>query len=266
MSIGGGEVKVACVQLDMAFGAPTENFHKVEQKVREAAALGAKIVVLPEMWNTGYDLTRLEEIADVDGNKTKKLFSDLSKELNIHIVGGSVSTKKGDNFFNTMYVTDTAGEVVAEYNKAHLFKLMDEHHYLNEGNEKNLFSIDGVQMAGIICYDLRFPEWTRVHALDGAKVMFIPAQWPDKRIDHWKVLLQARAIENQMFVVAVNRVGKDPNNSFDGNSMVIAPWGEILWTGANEETTGIVELDLEIIEEVRNRIPIFQDRREVLYE
>lgn len=265
MSIGGGEMKVACVQLDIVFGKPKENFRNVKEKIREAASLGAKIVVLPEMWNTGYDLTRLDEIADVEGQDTKKLFSQLSKDLKIYIVGGSVSTKKGDKFYNTMYVSSDSGEIVSEYNKAHLFKLMDEHLYLEEGNQKNLFSIDGVEMGGIICYDLRFPEWTRVHVLDGAKVLFIPAQWPDKRIDHWKTLLQARAIENQIFIVAINRVGHDPNNSFNGNSMVIAPWGEVLWVGENEETTHIVDINLNEIDEVRNTIPVFLDRREVLY-
>ncbi|TQR16212.1 carbon-nitrogen family hydrolase [Psychrobacillus vulpis] len=258
-------MKVACVQLDIAFGNPKENFITVEKKIRDAASLGADIIVLPEMWNTGYDLTRLAEIADVEGEDTKRLLTKLSKELSIHIVGGSVSTKKGDNFFNTMYVVNSLGEIIAEYDKAHLFKLMDEHHYLEAGNGKNLFSLDGIEMGGIICYDLRFPEWIRSHVLDGAKIIFVPAQWPDKRIDHWKILLQARAIENQCYVVAVNRVGKDPNNSFNGNSMVIAPWGEILWTGENEETVKVVELTLSEIEEVRKRIPIFQDRRETLY-
>ena len=130
---------------------------------------GASIVVLPEMWNTGYDLTRLEEIADVNGEETKKLFSQLSKECQIHIVGGSVSTKKEGKFYNTMYVSNSLGEVVAEYDKAHLFKLMDEHLYMKAGNEKNLFTLDGVKMGGIICYDLRFPEWTRIHTVERRK-------------------------------------------------------------------------------------------------
>ena len=94
MSIGGVEMKVACVQLDIVFGEPKENFKNVEKMVREAASGGASIVVLPEMWNTGYDLTRLEEIADVNGEETKKLLTELSKECQFHIVGGSVSTKK----------------------------------------------------------------------------------------------------------------------------------------------------------------------------
>jgi len=233
--------------------------------VRKAAMLNAEIVVLPEMWNTGYDLTNLEEIADVNGEDTKSLLTRLAKELHIHIIGGSVSTKRGNQFFNTMYVVNNIGEVIAEYDKAHLFKLMDEHLYLEAGTDKNIFTLNDVDMGGVICYDLRFPEWFRTHSLAGAKVIFVPAQWPAGRIDHWKILLQARAIENQCFIVAVNRVGEDLNNSFNGNSMVIAPWGEVLWLGAEEETIGLVEINLDEVDEVRKRIPVFQDRRVDIY-
>lgn len=258
-------MRIACVQLNIAFGDPKENFRKVEEKVRKAAMLNAEIVVLPEMWNTGYDLTNLEEIADVNGEDTKSLLTRLAKELHIHIIGGSVSTKRGNHFFNTMYVVNNIGEVIAGYDKAHLFKLMDEHLYLEAGTDKNIFTLNDVDMGGVICYDLRFPEWFRTHSLAGAKVIFVPAQWPAGRIDHWKILLQARAIENQCFIVAVNRVGEDLNNSFNGNSMVIAPWGEVLWLGAEEETIGLVEINLDEVDEVRKRIPVFQDRRVDIY-
>ncbi|MGB3102447.1 MAG: carbon-nitrogen family hydrolase [Psychrobacillus psychrotolerans] len=258
-------MRIACVQLNIAFGDPKENYRKVEEKVRKAAMLNAEIVVLPEMWNTGYDLTNLEEIADVNGEDTKSLLTRLAKELHIHIIGGSVSTKRGNHFFNTMYVVNNICEVIAEYDKAHLFKLMDEHLYLEAGTDKNIFTLNDVDMGGVICYDLRFPEWFRTHSLAGAKVIFVPAQWPAGRIDHWKILLQARAIENQCFIVAVNRVGEDLNNSFNGNSMVIAPWGEVLWLGAEEETIGLVEINLDEVDEVRKRIPVFQDRRVDIY-
>ncbi len=105
---------------------------------------------------------------------------------------------------------------------------MNEHLFMNEGQSKNIFELDGTKCGGIICYDLRFPEWIRTHVLDGVKIMFIPAEWPKQRIDHWRLLLHARAIENQCYVVAVNRVGKDPNNEFNGHSMVVSPWGELL--------------------------------------
>lgn len=258
-------MRIACVQLNIAFGDPKENFRKVEEKVRKGAMLNAEIVVLPEMWNTGYDLTNLEEIADVNGEDTKSLLARLAKELHIHIIGGSVSTKRGNHFFNTMYVVNNIGKVIAEYDKAHLFKLMDEHLYLEAGTDKNIFTLNDVDMGGVICYDLRFPEWFRTHSLAGAKIIFVPAQWPAGRIDHWKILLQARAIENQCFIVAVNRVGEDLNNSFNGNSMVIAPWGEVLWLGAEEETIGLVEINLDEVDKVRKRIPVFQDRRVDIY-
>lgn len=258
-------MKIACVQMNIAFGEPEANYTAIEKYVKEAAEAKTDIIVFPEMWNTGYALDRLENLADRNGEKTKQLLIHLATKYKIHIVGGSVATKKEDVFFNTMYVVDRNGKIVGEYDKAHLFKLMDEHLYMKAGERANVFNLDDVTCGGIICYDLRFPEWIRTHTLGGAKIMFIPAQWPKGRIDHWQLLLQARAIENQCYVVAVNRVGHDPNNEFNGHSMVIAPWGEILLN--NEESEGIfyAEIDLQEVERVRKTIPVFQDRRPELY-
>ena len=259
-------MKVACIQMDVEYGKPENNMLQIEKKIREAAMLGGEIIVLPEMWNTAYALEELDLLADVDGNKTKELLSNLASELDVHIVGGSVSTKRGEDYYNTMYVIDNKGKVISQYDKAHLFNLMNEHLFLQAGNEKNLFSIEDIPMAGVICYDLRFPEWFRTHALAGAKVIFVPAQWPSKRVDHWRILLQARAIENQCYIVAVNRVGKDPDNEFTGHSMVVSPWGEILWTAVDKEEIGIIDLDMSVTEDVRKRMSVFQDRREELYQ
>lgn len=258
-------MKIACVQMDIAFAEPKNNFAAVEKHLVNCANAGVDVVVFPEMWNTGYALDRLDELADVNGEKTKSLLSFLAKRYALNIVAGSVSTKKESGFYNTMYVANRKGEIIAEYDKAHLFKLMDEHLYMKEGQRKNTFELDGITCGGVICYDLRFPEWIRSHVLDGAKIMFIPAQWPKKRIDHWRTLLQARAIENQCYIVAVNRVGEDPNNSFNGHSMVIAPWGELLLSDQSTENVFYAELDLNEVDRVRKEIPIFQDRRIDLY-
>ncbi|QBP39639.1 carbon-nitrogen family hydrolase [Paenisporosarcina antarctica] len=258
-------MKIACIQLDVAFADPDKNFHNVQMLIEKAVNEGAELVVLPEMWNTAYALKELEQLADFEGKRTKKFLSELARLHHIHIVGGSVSTKKGTNFYNTMYVFTNDGKLVAEYDKAHLFRLMDEHLYLQAGNKENVFSLGSIQAGGLICYDLRFPEWLRAHALAGAKVLFIPAQWPETRIDHWKILLQARAIENQCFVIAVNRTGSDPNNHFNGQSMIIAPWGKILWTGAEQEEYALIDVDFSEVEEVRKRIPVYEDRRPALY-
>ena len=264
-SLGGGEMKLGCIQLQVAFGDVEKNFSRVEEFIREAANKGAEIVILPEMWNTSYALEKLEGLADVDGERTKAFLSQLAKELHVHIVGGSVATKKGDKFYNTMLVYNNEGELVGEYDKAHLFRLMDEHLHLSSGNTQNNFKLGYLDAAGVICYDIRFPEWLRLHALNGAKVLFVSAQWPTARIDHWKTLLQARAIENQCFVVAVNRISRNKDN-FNGQSMVIEPWGEILWTGGEDEELAIVDVDFSKVDEVRTRIPVYDDRRPELYQ
>jgi predicted amidohydrolase len=115
-------------------------------------------------------------------------------------------------------------------------------------------------MAGLICYDIRFPEWVRKHVLSGAKILFVSAEWPVQRIDHWKVLLRARAIENQCYVAACNRVGYDPDNTFGGSSLIIDPWGEILAEGSLQEELVTAVVNLDTVDEVRKQIPIFDDR------
>ena len=258
-------MKIGCIQLNVGFGKVDENYERAEKLIREAAAGGAEIIVLPEMWNTGYALEKLEELADENGERSKDFLSQLAQELAVHIVGGSVAVKRGGEFFNTMYTYNKDGELVGEYSKVHLFRLMDEHLYLQAGDAMNRFNLDGLEAGGAICYDIRFPEWLRAHALDGAKVLFIPAQWPTPRIDHWKILLQARAIENQCFVIAVNRIARKVEN-FNGQSMVIGPWGEVLWTGAEDEELAIIDVDFSSVDEVRGRIPVYEDRRPQLYE
>lgn len=258
-------MKLAIVQMNILFGEPEKNFAEVEKYIEEASKSEVDVIVFPEMWNTGYALDQLIELADEDGLRTKALLSRLAKKHNVNIVGGSVATKKENRFYNTMYVTNKSGDIIAEYDKAHLFKLMDEHLFMEQGQRENIFELDGTTCGGVICYDLRFPEWVRIHTLAGAKVIFVPAEWPKKRIDHWQVLLQARAIENQCFVVAVNRVGDDPNNEFNGHSMVVAPWGEVLMKDQTDEGMYFLEIDLHEVESVRKRIPIYQDRRTDLY-
>lgn len=258
-------MKIASIQMDIAFGKPDENFQRVAEYLEEAVRNGVETIVLPEMWNTGYALTELEALAD-SSNRTVEFLKSFAKEHGVNIVGGSVSTKKQGAFYNTMYVVNKGGEVVSEYDKAHRFGLMDEHIHLEEGDGLGTFELDGVVCGGVICYDIRFPEWIRAQALNGAKVIFVPAEWPEARIDHWRILLQARAIENQCFIVAVNRIGSDPKNEFGGSSMVIAPWGEMRLDMKKQEGIGYAEIDLDEVERVRKRIPVFADRRERLYE
>lgn len=258
-------MKIGLGQMDITFGRPDENKKRVQMWVKKAVEADCDIVVFPELWTTGYDLTRIGEIADEDARDISAFLSDLSSRYSIHIVGGSIAKKTADGVSNTLLVADSSGNIIKQYNKLHLFKLMDEHHYLLPGKEDGLFKIMDTVMAGMICYDIRFPEWFRKHVVNGARAVFVVAQWPAERISHWKTLLTARAIENQCFVIACNRAGSDPKNEFGGHSLIISPWGDIIAEGSLEEELIISEIDLNEADEVRKKIPIFQDRRPEFY-
>ncbi|OQP07749.1 carbon-nitrogen hydrolase [Geobacillus sp. 46C-IIa] len=254
-------IRIACLQLDIAFGDPQTNEQQAEKAVQSAANEGADIVVLPELWTTGYDLTRLDEIADDHAERTKAFASRLAQTYGVHFVAGSVAKKTAAGVTNTMIVADRSGQIVSEYSKLHLFQLMDEHLYLQPGNEPGLFSLDGLSCAGVICYDIRFPEWIRTHALAGAEVLFVVAEWPLPRLHHWRTLLMARAIENQCYVVACNRAGSDPNNVFAGHSLIVDPWGEIIAEADEKPGVLLADIDPALVKDVRARIPVFADRR-----
>ncbi|MFD2761202.1 carbon-nitrogen family hydrolase [Lentibacillus juripiscarius] len=257
--------KIAMIQMDVTYGDPKVNFARVGKWVMDAVQSGAEIIVLPELWDTGYDLERFEMLADKDAKATIEFLSDLAKQWNVAIVGGSAAEQTVDGMKNTMLVVDQDGKLVHKYSKLHLFQLMDEHVYLTKGEDHADFELAGIPSAGFICYDIRFPEWMRKSAVNGAKVMYVTAEWPKQRIDHWRTLLQARAIENQCYVVACNRVGADPNNEFGGMSMVVDPWGEIVTDGGHDEKIVLAEIDLDKVDEIRREIPIFQDRQEDWY-
>ncbi|MBS4201614.1 carbon-nitrogen family hydrolase [Bacillus sp. FJAT-49732] len=253
--------KIGCIQMDIAFGNPEKNFTAAEQWFEKAAKEQCSIVVLPELWTTGYDLTRLDEIAHEEGTDVLQFLQEQAKKHKFHIVGGSVAKKVDSGVTNTMYVIDKDGKLVHEYSKLHLFQLMDEHLFLQAGEDEPIFTIDGEKAGSFICYDIRFPEWLRKSVMSGAKALFVVAEWPTPRVDHWRILLQARAIENQCYIIACNRTGADANNEFAGHSMIIDPWGTIISEGGSGEELLIGEIDLHEIDEIRSRIPIFDDRR-----
>lgn len=258
-------MKISLIQLDIAFGKPEANYVAAEDKIRQAAAGHPDCLILPELWTTGYDLTRLEDIADQEGAVTKGFISRLAGEYGVNIVAGSIANRQPAGITNSMLVFDRSGTLAGEYSKLHLFRLMDEHLYLKPGETKGLFTLDGALCAGLICYDIRFPEWVRSHTALGAEVLFISAEWPLPRLSHWRALLISRAIENQCYVVACNRAGADPSNLFAGHSMIIDPWGDIVCeAGEGEEIlSGII--DLQKVRRVRQQIPVFHDRRPELY-
>ena len=138
-------LRIALAQIPVEHGKPEENYKKVDQYLSKAAQAKADVVVLPELWNTGYDLARLEEIADVEGKRTKEFLQAKAQDYKVNIVGGSVAIKEHEQFYNTTYIVDKQGKLISEYRKVHLFRLMDEDKYLAAGNQKNVFELAGVK-------------------------------------------------------------------------------------------------------------------------
>lgn len=261
------KLNVALIQMDIAIGQPDVNYNKLAVLLEQAVAVPVKpdVIVFPEMWNTGYALERIHELADKNGARTEAMLAAFCQKHHVNIIAGSIADKIDEHVRNTIYVFNRKGEKVADYSKIHLFRLMDEEKYLTEGDHVGKADIDDVSAGLMICYDIRFPELTRKLALDGAKVLFVPAEWPHPRLHHWRTLLMARAIENQMYVISCNRVGISGTTSFFGHSMVIDPWGEIIAEGDEEEQLITATIDLTQVDEVRRKIPIFEDRRSELY-
>ena len=258
-------MKISIVQCNLFFGNVDKNFKNIEAKIREAAESKADTVVLPEMWNTSFFPENVKELADLEGIRTKKFLSNLSQELENNIVGGSVANLIDGNLYNTCYVYNRKGEEIATYNKVHLFSPSGEDKVFIKGNKLSTFELDGIKCGVAICYDVRFVEWIRKYALEDIKIMFLPAAWPEVRNMHWDILNRARAIENQMFMVNVNSVGESPNMKFGGRSAIIDPWGEYILSPDDKDEIKFGEIDLSIIENIRDSINVFRDRREDFY-
>jgi omega-amidase len=258
---------VSLLQMDIAMGEPDHNYQKLSSMLESAIKADPKpdVIVFPEMWNTGYALEQIQQLADVDGERTKLFISQFCQKHQVNIIAGSIAEKKGDDVYNTVYMFNRQGEVTAHYSKIHLFRLMEEEKHLTSGDQIGKIEIEGIPAGVMICYDIRFPELARNLALDGAKILFVPAEWPHPRLHHWRTLLMARAIENQMFVVSCNRVGRSGTADFFGHSMIIDPWGEVISEGGEQEEIISASLQLSDVDRVRMKIPVFEDRRPEIY-
>ena len=261
-------MKVSSIQMNMAFSSPDENYRRAEELIRKAVKENnPDTVVLPETWNLGFfPRENLFSLSDKEGERTKALLSRLSKELNVNIVGGSVVRSEKTEVRNTSYVYSRSGELIASYDKTHLFSPMDEDKFFSKGDHISIFSLDGVKCGVIICYDIRFPELVRTMALKGMDVLFVVSQWPKVRVPHLMALTKARAIENQMYLVLSNSCGKAGETQYGGSSLILSPWGEVL-ASIDDEKENIItaNLDMGVISDIRNSINVFSDRRQEIY-
>jgi predicted amidohydrolase len=256
-------VKAGVVQFDVKLGNVEANLAKVGQAVRALAAAGANVVLLPEMWSCGFDYDRMGQHAV----QTPYILCDmgsLARECHVAIAG-SLPQADGQGVKNTLYLVDEKGDIQSDYAKIHLFSPGGEHDHFAAGDRPMVCDTEFGRSGFMICYDLRFPELCRALALDGAMVVMISAQWPLSRLAHWETLVKARAIENQVFVLAANRCGKDEQKEYAGHSMIVSPWGECLAQGEFSETNLFAEFALSDVTKVREAIPCFADRRPGVY-
>ena len=260
-------MKIACAQMDMRLGDSAYNFAHAEELVRAAAAKGADVVMLPETWNLGFfPKEGLAEQADPNGENVRHVFGALAKELGVNIVAGSAVTNRDGKVYNTAYVFDRSGACIASYDKTHLFTPMGEQDYFTPGDHLCTFTLDGVKCGLIICYDLRFPELVRSLALQDIELLFVPAEWPAVRREHWQTLNRARAIENQIFLACCNGCGTAGETVYGGFSAIYDPWGTVLAEAGAAEEIITADCDFAVKEQIRKSIHVFRDRRPEIYQ
>lgn len=243
---------------------PEKNLEKVNHAAQLAHVAGSSLLVLPELCLHGYNYKEIPSMAKWSLPDALDSISLIAKENSLSIVGTFVEKEK-QGYFNSFVWIDPDGTIRHKYRKSHLFNLLGEGDFFTAGNRISTFETPLGSTGSAICYDLRFPELFRKLALEGCKIVMIPAEWPDERIDHWRILLQARAIENQIFVVGVNCIGRIFKVDYGGHSMVISPWGEVLGELGTEEGVLTVKVDMEETEFVRRRLPVIKDRRPDIY-
>lgn len=260
------KLTISLGQMDVRLGDPAGNLRTVAAMTAEAARRGSDVVVFPELWSTGYDLENAAAYATPTDTGIFAAVANLAREHGVAILGSCLALLGPGQIGNTALFVGPQGQVWGEYSKMHLFRLMAEEQYLTAGSRPGLIPTPWGCPAGVaICYDLRFPELLRQYALQGARLLFLPAEWPHPRLTHWQTLLRARAIENQMFVVGCNRVGSSKGSTFCGHSAVVDPWGELVIEGDERPGLLTATIDTALADEVRARIPVFADRRPELY-
>ena len=249
------KLRVTTIQTALYWEDIDANLAHFEPKILSVAGQ-TDVILLPEMFSTGFTNSS-QKLAEPINGKTGNWLMKMAKATGA-VVAGSFITQDDNNYFNCFCWTEPDGTRHI-YNKHHLFTHTGEHEYYSEGKEKVIIPYKGWNICPQICYDLRFPEWSR--NLEDYDLLIFVANWPNTRKHHWKALLMARAIENQVYTMGVNIVGEDGVGfKYSGDSSVITYAGDLLYTAAGIENIATVELDLEAQKAYRNKFKFLQDR------
>ena len=234
-------MKMSVLQFKSELGEVEKNFATAERLISDAKK--SDTIILPELWSTGYYPTPVENFADKDCARTKKIIGELAKNFSVNIVAGSVIASDGGKIFNRSLIFNRRGELVNFYDKAHLFSFADEGKIFSAGNEIKTFELDGVKCGVAICYDIRFPEFIRKISLQKIEILFVPAAWSLKRLFPRQILTKARAIENSA-----------------GKSEIINPRGEIISEAGVGEEILTAEIDLSLRKKIISEMNLLSDR------
>jgi omega-amidase len=255
--------QAAALQFPIRMGDVKANASRAFALLRGAAEAGAALCVLPEMWSTGFSYDNLKTLAGT----TPEILYDLRRFAADRrvVIAGSLPERSGRSVYNTLHVINATGAITGEYRKTHLFSPSGEHLHFRRGTYASVAHTSVGTIGLQICYDIRFPELSRKYRAGGATLFCVAAQWPSARQAHWELLTAARAVENQLFVVAANAVGKSGEFRYSGGSVIVSPWGERLAQGKEDESIVIATIDPARVEDARRRIPCEQDRNERAY-
>ena len=256
-------MRVAALQSDIAWEDPEANFTRLRPWIASAAAAGARLVALPEMFSCGFSMAA-ERIAEPEGGPSSRFLSDEARRHGLWIAASIPERPEGAlRPYNTLVLAGPGGEAF-RYRKIHPFSYAGEDRHYGAGTEHVTVGVEGLRLTLFVCYDLRFADefWATAAATD---LYLVVANWPEKRRSHWTSLLVARAIENQAYVVGVNRVGTGDGLAYAGDSRVVDPLGEVLAAAAGQETLLLAEVDPARVAEVREAMPFMRDRRKALH-
>jgi predicted amidohydrolase len=265
------KLTVSLAQIAVAQSQPEANLEKGERLIAEAARRGSGLVCFPEMWTTGFNWARNEQMAKAHEAVIDKV-AEMARRYAIWVNGSMLALDEGGRVSNTSILFSPEGQKAWIYRKTHLFSLFHEERHMAAGRCLTVALPPWGPTGLSVCYDIRFPELFRTYALKGARLVLSPMAFPHPRLDHWKILVRARAIENQLFMIGVNQVGSedfgpDDTVTYFGNSVVIDPWGRtVVEASETDEMLLTATLDLDQADEVRSRMRVLQDRRPELYE
>lgn len=251
------KIKIGLVQYSPEWENKLKSREKIERLTSKVGEID--LLIFPEMTLTGFTM-RSNDFAEALNGESYLFFSNLAKSKNSSVMYGVIEKGKNKNF-NSLVHLNNQGQLINAYRKIHPFSYSQEDKNYGKGKELVITKLKGYEIGLSICYDLRFPELYRFYGKEKVQIIVDVANWPDTRIDHWRTLLKARSIENQCYVVGVNRVGRDTKLNYNGFSSVFDPMGKEIVSVPEEEKVIEVEIDKALVMETRNKLPFLKDIR-----